>query len=384
MTEHVASLRSVLSHSPTRVVFGPGKLAELGAIAKAEGAQHVLLLTDAGIIQAGHAARALDALESAGLLVTVFSEVEENPTTHHVEACLQLAREAKIDFFVGLGGGSTLDCTKGTNLLLTNGGKMADYWGIGKASKPMLPMIAVPTTSGTGSEAQSFALISDPDTHQKMACGDRRLPKDGGLRPIVAILDPELTLSQPRSVAAASGIDAIAHAIESAGSNARNDASRELSREAWSRLERAFGLAIARPEDEEARADMLLGAHIAGAAIERSMLGAAHACANPLTSTYGIAHGQAVGLMLPHVIRFNTAEGTNPYADLTNNGEPLAQRVEEMLDIAQLPNRLCDYHVDRDRIPELAHSAAQQWTASFNPRTVGKAEFESLYRAAFE
>jgi alcohol dehydrogenase len=269
-----------------------------------------------------------------------------------------------------------MDCAKGINFLLTNGGKMQDYWGVNKATQPMLPMIAVPTTAGTGSDAQSFALITDPETHQKMACGDSKaLPR-------LAILDPELTATTPPNVAAATGIDAIAHAVETAGCNKRNDTSRRLSKRAWSLLEPAYERVMRNPDDAAARQDMLMGAHVAGAAIENSMLGAAHACANALTALCETVHGVAVGLMLPHVIRFNAPAEANPYADLMENSDALADRIERLLEAGHLPRRLDDVGVSEQLIPPLAEFAAKQWTASFNPRNVGEAEFREIFEAA--
>ena len=195
-----------------------------------------------------------------------------------VEAGRVFASTRGVDSIVGLGGGSSLDCAKGINFVLTNGGSMRDYWGFGKASRPMLPMIAIPTTAGTGSEAQSYALISDAVTHVKMACGD---PK-AAFR--AAILDPLLTRSQPREVTATAGYDAISHAVESYVTTRRNTASSVgFAREAWRLLAANFERVLRDPGDLEARGAMLLGAHFAGIAIENSMLGATHACANPLT-----------------------------------------------------------------------------------------------------
>src|SRR4051794_39164730 len=297
--------------SRVQVVFGPGNLARLGEIAKTTGASRVLLVTDPGIRDAGHVERAVRSLYKAGLPVRVFDGVGENPTTIHVGKGVIASRAFNPDLIIGLGGGSSMDCAKGINFLLTNGGKMQDYWGTGgKASEPLLPLIAVPTTAGTGSDAQSYALITDPDTHQKMACGDpKALPR-------VALLDPELTATQPPKVAAATGIDAVAHAVESAGSTKRTEVSRRLSTEAWRLLESSFERALREPGDLDARQRMLLGAHLAGAAIENSMLGAAHALANPLTGLCDVVHGLAVGMMLPHVIRFNSEGAQRPYADL--------------------------------------------------------------------
>src|SRR4029077_19962198 len=246
-----------------------------------------------------HPARAIGVLESAGLHVTTYDSVRAHTTALGVERRVAVGREAKIDLIVGLGGGSSMDTAKGCNFLLTNGGRMEDYWGVGKATQPMMPLIAIPTTAGTGSECQSAALIADEHTHQKMACLD---PKAAAR---VAILDPNLTLSQPPRVTACAGMDAIAHALETAVSTKRNPLSMMYSREAFQLCIKAFAEVITHPKDLEARGQMLLGAAVAGLAIENSMLGAAHAAANPLTAHFGIVHGQAVGLMLPHVIRFN-------------------------------------------------------------------------------
>jgi alcohol dehydrogenase len=362
--------------SRVQVVFGPGNLARLGDIAKSQGGSRVLLVTDPGIKEAGHVERAVRSLYKAGLPVKLFDEVGENPTTIHVGKGVLAARSFQPDLIIGLGGGSSMDCGKGINFVLTNGGRIQDYWGTDKAEKPLLAFVAVPTTAGTGSDAQSYALITDPDTHQKMACGDAKaLPR-------VALLDPELTATQPPKVAAATGIDAVAHAVESSGSTRRNDISRKLSLEAWRLLESSFERTMRNPGDTDARQRMLLGAHLAGAAIENSMLGAAHALANPLTGLCDVVHGLAVGMMLPHVIRFNSAAGERPYADLSDDPETLARRIDSMLVGGQLPRTLRDVGVDESKLPELAKMAATQWTASFNPRKVGEAELLAIYRMA--
>ena len=362
--------------SRVQVVFGPGNLSRIGEIVRANGGSRVLLVTDPGIKEAGHVERAVRALYHAGVAVRVFDEVGENPTTVDVGKGVIAARPFNPDLIVGLGGGSAMDCAKGINFILTNGGRLQDYWGTDKATQPLLPLIAVPTTAGTGSDAQSYALITDPETHQKMACGDAKaLPR-------VALLDPELTATQPPAVAAATAIDAVAHAVESSGSTRRNDVSRSLSREAWQLLEPAFERALRDPNDADARQRMLLGSHLAGAAIENSMLGAAHALANPLTGLCGIVHGHAVGMMLPHVVAFNSAAGERHYADLVADPAALAARVVAMLDAGNLPRTLAQVDVPESRLPELAEMAAKQWTATFNPRRVGEAELLAIYRMA--
>jgi alcohol dehydrogenase len=254
---------------------------------------------------------------------------------------------------------------------------MQDYWGVGKATKPMLPFIAVPTTSGTGSECQSFALIADAETHAKMACGD---PKCAAA---VAILDPELTVTMPAAVTAHTGIDAIAHALETAVCNKRNEVSSAYARAAWRLLDTGISRVLGEPRDLEARARMLLGAAFAGTAIENSMLGIAHSCANPLTAHFGTVHGQAVGTMLPHVIAFNRRDpGAAAIYDSLHDGD-LAGRVREHLAAASMDLSLRDLGVEEAMIPQLAVEAVAQWTARFNPVPVDAAMLEGVYRAAW-
>ncbi len=367
----------------TRLIFGPDTLERVGEVARDLGGRRALLVTDAGIVAAGHAGRAAGFIAAAGLEVEVYEGVHENPTTRDVAQCVDVARRAKIDVLVGLGGGSAMDTAKGCNFLLTNGGEMKDYWGVGKATKPMLPLIAIPTTAGTGSECQSAALIADEVTHQKMACLD---PKAAAR---VAILDPLLTVSQPPRVTACTGIDAIAHALETAVTKKRNALSAVFSREGFRLCFTSLPRVLARPDDLEARARMQLGAAYAGTAIENSMLGAAHSAANPLTAHHDVVHGQAVGLMLPGVIRFNAElpEAAAIYAELAaaaglSGVDGLIDRFGEILALAGLRVGLAQFGVTREAIPALAEEAARQWTANFNPRPVSADDFARLYEEA--
>lgn len=373
----------------TRVVFGSGSVHRLGELTSQLGGTRALLVTDPGIEQAGHIDRCLPSLTAHRVQVTVFDDVHQNPSTHDVARCLEVARAQNIDFLIAVGGGSAMDCAKGVNFLYTNGGRMQDYWGVGKATQPMLPMIAVPTTSGTGSEAQSFALISDAETHVKMACGDKK----AACR--VAILDPDLTISMPAGVTAATGIDAISHAIESYVTLKRNPISQIFSRRAWQLLSAAFPRVLADPTDVAARGGMLLGAHFAGAAIENSMLGATHALANPLTARFDVVHGLAIGLMLPHVVRYNAQVVGELYGDLAAdagllNGdqscaaESLGRTLTSWVQTARCPTRLVDAGVVRDALPQLAQDAAKQWTGTFNPRPVDVPSLQELYECAYD
>ncbi len=359
----------------TQVVFGESRFQELATLARDLGFSRTLLVSDPGLQSTGYPGQAIAMLSAAGIAAYAFRDFSPNPDTEMVEAGRIAAAAHGIDSLVALGGGSSLDCAKGINFVLTNGGSIRDYWGFGKAARPMLPMIAIPTTAGTGSEAQSYALISDAATHVKMACGD---PK-AAFR--AAILDPLLTRSQPRVVTATAGYDAISHAVEGFVTTRRTPASIVFARDAWQLLAANFVRVLRDPCDLEARGAMLLGAHYAGIAIENSMLGATHACANPLTAHYGTTHGVAIAVLLPRVVRWNWSVAESLYRDLA--GADLADRLSEMAAAAGLPSRLRDLGIPQDALPSLAEEAAVQWTGRFNPRPFDSAGALEIYQSAY-
>jgi alcohol dehydrogenase len=370
----------------TRVIFGQGSISRLGHLATDVGFHRTLLVADRGVMEAGHVATAMRILEHAGIAALAFHDFDANPDSAMVDAGRDFAAAFEPDSLIGLGGGSSLDCAKGINFLLTNGGTMADYRGYGKATVPLLPMIGVPTTAGTGSEAQSYAVIADAKTHMKMACGD----PTAAMR--IALLDPALTATAPRHVTAMAGIDAIAHAVETSVSTRRTPLSDVFAHKAWNLLNNAFERVLAHETDLEARSTMQLGAHFAGMAIEQSMLGAAHACANPLTARYNVTHGLALAMLLPHVVRWNAAVARDRYEAMIGAprrrlrdeepGQTLARRLEDLIAAADLHVTLSNTGVDAAALPELAQLAAQQWTGTFNPRPFDAAGALEIYRAA--
>ena len=312
--------RSFESRPGARLLFGVDAVERLGELLRELGAGRVLLVTDPGIVAAGHAPRGADSIRAAGIDVVVHDAV-------------------------GLGGGSAMDVAKGANFLLAGGGRMQDYLGVGKARGTLLPLVAVPTTAGTGSEMQSFALVADAETHQKMACGDpQALPR-------AALLDPGLTTTQPAPVSACTGLDAIGHAVETAVTRKRNPVSRMYSFEAFRLANEALPRVLADPEDLVARGDMLLAAAFAGRAIENSMLG----------ELYG---------------RLAGAAGLEP------SPEALADRLTELLGLAGLPTSLSACGVSPADAPVLGDEAARQWTAQFNPRDVAASDFRTLFESA--
>lgn len=370
-------MQTFQTRSTPRLVSGPGALVQLPECVKSVGGAHVLLVTDSGIVAAGHVEQATRFLVDSGIKVTCYDQVRENPSESDIEACRAFAAEIPADCFVGLGGGSSMDTAKGCNFVLSNGGRMADYKGYGLATAPMRPFIAVPTTAGTGSECQSYAVVSRDGTHEKIACGDpKALAK-------VALLDPELTVSQPLKVATLTALDALSHALESAVCTRRNPLSLIYAKEAFRRIASGIEMVLQDAALLEHRAAMQLGAAFAGMAIENSMLGAAHATANPLTARFNVVHGHAVALMLPEVMRWNRGDrsAVAVYLELAAMiQEPLVEWVEQVIGLAKLPG-LAECGVSLAAIPALAADASKQWTGQFNPRTLGEEDFAGLYQA---
>lgn len=383
-------------HLRTRVIFGLGAFQQLGQIARELKFKRTLLVADAGMVACGYVDEATKLLNKTGLDVFHFGEFGENPDTAMVEAGRKFAESLKPDSIIALGGGSSMDCAKGIGFLLAGGGSMKEYWGHDKLSsrqdaKPMLPMLCVPTTAGTGSDGQSYALISDAETHVKMACGDKQAAFK------VALLDPRLTVTMPAELTAISGYDAISHAVESFVTKKRNAVSDLFAREAWRLLAANYEQVLADPQNLEARGAMLLGSFYGGTAIENSMLGATHACANPLTKNFGTTHGVAIGLMLPHVVRWNKEAVGARYkelaaiaglasdaADQTNAVESLAGRLEQLRAAGGLPNSLSSIGVSKTNLPGLAEEAAKQWTGSFNPRDWNVEGAMEVYEKAYD
>lgn len=371
--------------SQTHVVFGAGEFSRLGELSRSLNFNRTLIVADDGLIEIGYVGQAEKFLNDKGIDVFLFHDFGENPDSRMIDAGRDFAAPLDVDSIIGLGGGSSLDCAKGINFLLTNGGHIKDYWGHGKTTKQMLPMIGVPTTAGTGSEAQSYALISDAETHVKMACGDSQAAFK------IALLDPALTVTQPKEVTATTGIDAIAHAVESYVTTKRNPLSIMYAREAWRLLEANFEKVLEQPENIEARSAMQLGAFFAGVAIENSMLGATHACANPLTQRYGTTHGVAIAKLLPHVVRWNSKEADSLYAELLHASqisfeksasETLARRLEELVTASGLCGRLSEVGIKSDDMVILSEEAAKQWTGKFNPRELDLSGAREIYERA--
>lgn len=370
----------------TRIVFGHRSLTRLGHLARELKFRRTLLVADRGLAEAGHVAQASRLLAEAGVEAIGFHDFSANPDCAIVEHARRTTEPLSVDSFVALGGGSSINCARALNFVLTNGGNITDYRGYGKPDAPLLPTIAVPTTAGAGAEALSYACLLDGPARALIVCGDASAAAR------IALLDPELTLTAPRHVTAMSGFDAIAHAVEAAASARRTPLSDTFSHRAWRLLNDAFERVVLHPADPEARASMQLGAYFAGLAVEQSMLGAAHACAHPLTARGNVTHGLALAILLPHVVRWNANVAMDRYAALLGSprrrhrdddaAEALASRLEDLATAAGLRTTLSDSGINEDVLAALADQAAQDWTAPFNPRPLDAAGALEIYRAA--
>lgn len=361
------------------MLFGAGEFLRLGEVARELGGTRCLLVADQGMIDRGYVQEATRSLRARRMDVFAFHDFSAGPTSAMVDAGAAFAAsnagQSSIDLIVGLGGGSSLDCAKAINFVLSNGGSIRDYWGYGKATRAMLPMIAVPTTAGAGSESQTSATITDAETNVKMICGDTK----AAFR--AAILDPKLTVTMSRALTASTGYDAISHALETLVSTRRNALSDCFSRSAWRLLNTNFERALKEPEDLESRGGMMLGAYFAGMAMENSMLGAAHACATPLAAHYPMSHGAAIAVLLARVVAWNESVVGRLYDELSAGD--LIARLRDLAQTADLPMSLQSAGVPEHAFPRLAEEAGSQWTGKFNPRPFDAAGALEIYQSAY-
>ncbi|WP_114011575.1 iron-containing alcohol dehydrogenase [Cohaesibacter intestini] len=372
--------------------FGVGLVAQLGEIVKAEVGDRIMVVTDPGMIATGLVDQALKALEAAGVAVELFSDVEADPPEAIVLAAADQARESDVDGILGFGGGSSLDVAKLVALLARSGETLKDVYGVGNAKGPRLPLILVPTTAGTGSEVTPISIVTT-GTNEKMGVVSPVILPD------IALLDPALTYGLPPHITAATGIDAMVHAIEAYASASANNnpVSRMLATQALSLMGPSVLQAVQNGSDKEARGNMLLGSMLAGQAFANSPVAAVHALAYPLGGHFHIPHGLSNALVLPHVLRFNIVTSHEPYAQLAPFAFPELARLEGQERAAAFCDRLAELAVEcglqpnlramnvpEDMLPKLASDAMNQTRLLVNnPRPVEEADALAIYQAAF-
>jgi len=374
------------------IQFGAGALNRIGDLTRAQIGDRVMLVTDPGMMSTGIVDRTLKLLSDAGVHVDLFKDVEADPPEAVILKATEQAKAAGISGVVGLGGGSSLDVAKLVALLALGREDLKDVYGVGNAKGPRLPLILVPTTSGTGSEVTPISIVTT-GTNQKMGVVTPVILPD------VALLDPELTYGLPAHVTAATGIDAMVHAIEAYASASANNnpVSRLLATQALTMMGRSILKAVHEGSDVEARADMLLGSMLAGQAFANSPVAAVHALAYPLGGHFHIPHGLSNALVLPHVLRFNVVTSPQPYAEIAPYAFPDLAELEGQARVAAFCDRLAELSRDcglqpnlramgipEDILPSLASDAMNQTRLLVNnPRPVTEADALAIYRAAY-
>ena len=297
-------------HIPTAIEFGQGSLDRLPSITKGLAGSRALVVADNGVVKAGVAQRVADTLINAGIPAFIFSDIESDPDVNSIETGSHFAKSQSVDVVVGVGGGSALDSAKAIGLMLTNPGNIRDYVGIGKVERTGVPVVAIPTTAGTGSELTIWSVLSDKKKKVKISVGSiLNCPK-------VALLDPELTVSLPPNVTATTGMDALVHALESYVNKATQPISEAMSIQAMSLIAKSLRVAVSQPDNVSARADMLLASTIAAMAFNSTRLGLVHAFAMPLGARFHIPHGLVNAILLPAVMRYNLPGNLGKYAHI--------------------------------------------------------------------
>ncbi|WP_235912012.1 iron-containing alcohol dehydrogenase [Mesorhizobium xinjiangense] len=375
------------------VVFEAGAAARLGTIADKILGRSVLFVTDPGLRSLGLCDAALASLEAEGMQATVFDDVEADPSLKTLNAAVEKGKAAGVSGVVGFGGGSSLDVAKLAALLIGSREALDEAWGVGNAKGPRLPLVLIPTTAGTGSEVTPVSIITVGEEEKRGVSSPVILPD-------LAILDPQLTLGLPPSITAATGVDAMVHAIEAyASKNANNNpVSRILAREALRLLGANIETAVANGSDIAARGAMLLGSMLAGQAFANSPVAAVHALAYPIGGTFHVPHGLSNALVLPHVLRFNAPEAAHLYAEIAADAFPHLARedgaqgrcatfIEELAALSKrlgMQTQLREVGIGEEHLEKMAADAMKQTRLLVNnPREVGEADALAIYRAAW-
>lgn len=373
---------------PQNIEFGVGSLKKLPEILRESKSEHVYLVSDHGLESIGVVKKVQDIVEAGGLTCTTFLDVVPNPTVDVVNASTKLYKESGATSIIALGGGSSMDVAKATGVLATYGGEIGDYEGLYKVPGPIVPIIAIPTTAGTGSEVTASAVITDEAKNFKMSVISYEiLPK-------YAVLDPELIMTAPASIAASCGVDALIHAMEAYVSNFASPFSDAMAEKAMELIGANLRRFVANRRDEEAACAMMVGSTFAGMAFAWAKLGNVHAMSHPVSAYFHVAHGVANAVILPTVVEYNALADHGRYEKIYNyireQKEPVVNYKPEMLveELKKLnrdlgiPASLSEVGVTEDKIEAMAKDAAAHPNVLANPRQTNLKEMIALYRKA--
>lgn len=375
---------------PTRNLFGEGAVEEVGDLMKSLGGKRAMIVTDAFLAQNGMAERIQSILSASGVDSVVFGGAEPNPKDINVDAGLVVFKENACDAIISLGGGSSHDCAKGIGIVASNGGSIRDYEGVDKSHQPMCPMIAINTTAGTASEITRFCIITDTSRHVKMCIIDWRVT------PQIAINDPILMKGMPPALTAATGMDALTHAVEAYVSTAANPLTDAAAQMAISMITKYLPKAVANGDYMKARDNMAYAQYLAGIAFNNASLGYVHAMAHQLGGVYNLPHGVCNAILLPHVEAFNLIGNANRFRDIAEDmGENIEglstmeaarKAIEAIRQLSQqvgIPENLRSLGVKEDDFEMMAENAMKDACAATNPRKATKEQIIGIYQAAF-
>ncbi|POA19569.1 L-threonine dehydrogenase [Pseudomonas sp. FW300-N1A1] len=375
---------------PAVNIMGTGCLDEAMTAISNYGFRKALIVTDTGLAEAGVASLIAEKLAMQDIDSVVFDGAKANPSIANVESGLELLQRSECDFVVSLGGGSPHDCAKGIALCATNGGKIADYEGVDRSAKPQLPLIAINTTAGTASEMTRFCIITDESRHVKMAIVDRNVT------PLLSVNDPALMAAMPKGLTAATGMDALTHAIEAYVSTAANPITDACALKAIELISRNLRLAVRDGSDMIARENMAYAQFLAGMAFNNASLGFVHAMAHQLGGFYDLPHGVCNAVLLPHVQSFNAAICAERLAVVAhalgvdtrgfNPQEGAAAAIAAIRELArdvEIPAGLRDLGAKLQDVPLLAANALKDACGLTNPRAADQRQIEEIFRNAF-
>lgn len=368
--------------------FGPGARKELPTVVKNRRYKKALVVTDKGLMKFGVAKMVLDVLDEAGIPYEIYDDVKPNPTVTNVSQGVEACKRAEADFIIAIGGGSSMDTAKGIGIVCTNPefSDIVSLEGVADTKNKSLPIIALPTTAGTAAETTINYVIIDEKRQQKMVCVD---PND---IPAVSIIDAELMYSLPKSLTAATGMDAMTHAIEGLITKAAWEMSDMFEIKAIEMIHKYLPIAVNDPKNPEGRNGMAVAQYIAGMAFSNVGLGVDHGMAHPMSALHNVPHGVACAILLPTVMRFNMPVCIAKYVeiakalgvynpDMTDEQAAVAAcgEIENLSRAVGIPEHLSELGITRDDIPALAEQAITDVCTPGNPRPVTKEDIISLY-----
>ncbi|PGY15303.1 iron-containing alcohol dehydrogenase [Bacillus sp. AFS031507] len=371
--------------NPTQIMFGLGVTDQLRKIIDEQNFKNVLIITDKGLVKTGLIYQITRQLDNINY--SIYDQTQPNPTVTNCNDAVKLLHEIDADAVIAMGGGSSIDVAKAVCLLATNGGSIVEYEGIDTCDNELLPLIVIPTTAGTASEVTTFTVITDEVRQYKLTVGGIKLA------PKWALVDPLVTLTLPKHITASTGLDALVHAIESYTSKMANSITKALAREAIRKISENLRQAVYNGDNIVARENMLMGSLLAGLAFNNTRLGNCHALSHPVSAIYGVAHGVANSILIPHIMEFNSLAVPELFSDIADDmgenleGLTLMERAEAAVNAVKklsrdigIPTTFAEFQIDESQLDRMVKDAMLSGNIAVNPRTTTYEDVIELYR----